>query len=214
MRGIVGALVAIVVAMAVAGPGTAAAKERVLVLGTAAGALEPGAQLTFSSANFQFEDSGGARLSCAQATLEGTLTGNGAPQINAVFTSSQLMSEPHPGCFAEPPEVFIEYVPLNAVGLPWTATFSRNGTIKIAGAHGVGFEIAATSPGCTWYGKRLLGTFITPLGFMSTAAPNQRLSLEREAPCWSKGPVNANRATIAAEWTLTSDGEEVVPLEH
>lgn len=197
------------------GASSAAAAKTEFDMRTAAGRLAPGAPLTFSSSNFQFETSGGARVSCAQATLEGTLTSNGGRTVTASFTSASLTTEPYGGCLQEPPTGFErpDVVSLAATDLPWTATLSTKGAITLAGAQGVGFELSGGGPACVWHGKRLYGTFITPYGFMETAGPNQKLRQEIPA-CRAHGAGNSDEATIAAEWTLTSNGEEVKPYAY
>ena len=205
------ALVCGMVCVAVLGPaGGAAARSGSLVFKTLGGeTLAPGAPLTLSSSNFQLETSGGARFSCSRATLTGTLENNDAAIVVASFTAGEFVSEPLPGCRFEPSlGPLLESEPLAAVKLPWSARFSSNLTAVLAGAEGVGFEEGAVSP-CTWLGKRLKGTFEAPLGFLSTPAPLQKLSVGKGQPCWENGPVNRNKATVGAEWALSSEGETV-----
>jgi hypothetical protein len=205
----VGAIVTMLAAWLV-GTGTASAAKKTMVLQTPAGTLEAGAELTLSSSNFQFENSGGLRLSCTTATLTGTLTSNDAPAATASFTAGEFVSTPHVGCFTGlESEPFFEYTPIQALRLPWTATFKTNLTATLAGAEGVGFGLEATPPGCAYLGSRIVGALDAPLGFMETAGPAQKLRLATKSHCWAKGPVNANKGTIGAEWALTSEGEEV-----
>ena len=98
------ALVSGMVCVAVLGlAGGAAARSGSLVLKTVGGeTLAPGAPLTLSSSNFQLEDSGGLRISCARAALTGTLENNDATVVVASFTAGEFVSEPLPGCRFEP----------------------------------------------------------------------------------------------------------------
>jgi hypothetical protein len=206
---VVAVLVVTMLAVWMVGAAEASAMKRV-VLQTASGTLEPGAELTLSSSNFVFESSGGRRIQCEQATLTGTLTSNSAPSVNASFTEGEFTSEPHNGCLDPLALGFPnEYVPISAARLPWTATFKSNRTATLAGAEGVGFAIEAVAPTCTWYGKRIVGDLDAPYGFLETPGPKQMMRVQKGAPCYTKGPVNQSKATIAAEWTLTSAGETV-----
>ncbi len=205
------ALVCGMVCVAVLGPaGGAAARSGSLVFKTLGGeTLAPGAPLTLNSSNFQLEDSGGLRISCSRATLTGTLENNDAAVVVVSFTVGEFVSEPLPGCRFEPNlGPLLESEPLAAVKLPWTARFSSNLTAVLAGAEGVGFEEGAVSP-CTWLGKQLKGIFEAPLGFLSTPAPLQKLRAGKGEACVPKGLINAKKATIGAEWSLTSEGETV-----
>jgi hypothetical protein len=200
------ALCAVLGCLVISG-GASAAKMR-LVLATAAGPLQPGDEVTLSSSNLRFENSGGLVLECSSSTLAGTVTSNEAATDAVSFTTASFETDPPFGCAVGPQPLPFENELLSAEGLPWTGSFSSKGTLTIAGAEGVALALGPNA--CAYTGRALKSSFgLEPL-VVTTAAASQKLALGRGDPCFAKGPVNANKATLSARWEITSNGEPVL----
>jgi hypothetical protein len=208
-RTMLGVLALACFSLVLASPATASHRLR---LSTHAGPLPPGSDIELR-ADVQVLGFG-VRLECSTSSMEGTVVVNEAQKDQLSLSSAEFEAPEEEGCLLpeSTPVTPVDYLPVVAQRLPWTATLGANLALAITGSDGLELDLGNNYPeipSCHYEAPRMSGFVETAAGLLFTLAAAQHFKLEPGSKCHSKGPANVNHATLNAVWVVTSGGEPV-----